>query len=196
MFNQPIVPTQGKEIDTYTGPVPPVIPTIETPTVDLKINNSDKPLIKQAPASINLSWDSTNANSCKASGAWSGNKALSGSEQITNISEGDYNYTLACNNQIANISDSVSLQVISYLPCDSDNDCSSICVGDPTCSTLCRTAPEISKLNIKVCWRTREDEEGYEPQCTSWANWGNCSSGFQTRWCTSGAAVYQIRTCQ
>lgn len=45
----------------------------------------------------NFFWNVTNAKSCTAFGAWSGQKAISGSETITAPSAaGDYDYTLAC----------------------------------------------------------------------------------------------------
>ena len=54
-----------------------------------------------------LTWSSTNANTCTASGAWSGTKAISGSQRVTKSSEGTYTYIITCTN-IAG--DSVSRQ--------------------------------------------------------------------------------------
>ncbi|WP_420994993.1 choice-of-anchor tandem repeat GloVer-containing protein [Cupriavidus sp. 30B13] len=44
---------------------------------------------------VTLSWRSENATVCNASGAWSGSKAASGSEQVT-VGQGENVYTLAC----------------------------------------------------------------------------------------------------
>jgi len=185
-------------IPTTTPPFSPTPLPSGVPYVDLKIDNSYKQLTTHDPANIVLSWNSLNASSCEAFGNWSGPKSLNGCQQIQNINEGNYRYTLTCRNknQTATTSDSVNLQVIKYITCNSDNDCSYICAGDSTCSALCKTAPEISGLRTKVCWRTRQPNENYEPRCTSWTGWGDCSKNSQTRWCTSGPAVYQIRTCQ
>ena len=40
--------------------------------------------------SVTLTWTTSNASSCTASGSWSGSRALSGSETITPDSEGRY----------------------------------------------------------------------------------------------------------
>ncbi len=42
-----------------------------------------------------LNWSSTNANSCTASGDWSGSKSTSGSQSITNLTA-NRNYSLSC----------------------------------------------------------------------------------------------------
>ncbi|WP_454720427.1 MULTISPECIES: hypothetical protein [Cupriavidus] len=44
---------------------------------------------------VTLSWSSENAAVCNASGAWSGSKAASGSEQVA-VAQGENVYTLAC----------------------------------------------------------------------------------------------------
>ena len=55
-----------------------------------------------APASITtaqsstLTWSSTNATNCSASGAWSGSKATSGSVTLSPASAGSFNYSLSC----------------------------------------------------------------------------------------------------
>ena len=43
-----------------------------------------------------LTWSSTNASSCTASGAWSGSKATSGTETVTISTSGDNTFTLTC----------------------------------------------------------------------------------------------------
>jgi len=70
---------------TVTDPLP-------VPTVSLAL----------APASITtaqtatLTWSSTNASACTASGAWSGSKATSGSLTLSSASTGSFNYALSC----------------------------------------------------------------------------------------------------
>jgi len=53
-------------------------PPINPPTVTLTANPS---VINQGESSV-LSWSSTNATTCLASGGWSGNKSLSGNETV------------------------------------------------------------------------------------------------------------------
>ena len=50
-----------------------------------------------------LSWSSTNASSCSASGSWSGSKSLSGSQRIASDSYGDHTFYLNCSGAIASI---------------------------------------------------------------------------------------------
>jgi len=66
------------------------------PTVDIQINNSQGPVALSAGQSGTLSWTSTNANTCTASGSWLGSKAISGSESTGSLSSGTYTYTIRC----------------------------------------------------------------------------------------------------
>ena len=50
-----------------------------------------------------LSWSSTNASSCSASGSWSGSKSLSGSQRLALDSYGDHTFYLNCSGAIASI---------------------------------------------------------------------------------------------
>jgi hypothetical protein len=64
------------------------VSTTLPPTVDLKVNGSDGPVLLppsisiQAHQQANLSWSSTNATSCTASGGWSGTQKTSGSQSF------------------------------------------------------------------------------------------------------------------
>lgn len=50
-----------------------------------------------AGESTTLTWSSSNASACEASGAWSGAVALAGTQLITPAAAGSYTYTLTCN---------------------------------------------------------------------------------------------------
>ena len=69
----------GKDAGGNNGNPPPG--TVPVPTVTL----SASPTGISAGGSSTLTWASTNATGCTASGGWSGAKAASGTEQITNI---------------------------------------------------------------------------------------------------------------
>jgi uncharacterized protein (TIGR03118 family) len=62
------------------------------PTVNLALNNSSVTLDQSAI----LTWSSTGATSCTASGAWSGAMATSGMQTVTPTSAGNDMYTLTC----------------------------------------------------------------------------------------------------
>ncbi|NDE01189.1 MAG: choice-of-anchor D domain-containing protein, partial [Gammaproteobacteria bacterium] len=46
--------------------------------------------------SVTLDWSSTNTRSCRASGSWSGEKAISGTETLSNLSRGTQRYAMSC----------------------------------------------------------------------------------------------------
>ncbi len=88
------------------------------PEVDLKINGADATSTihykYNASTTINLSWTTKNADSCSASGGWSGSKISSGSESITRVFATSTTFTLTCKNNKnpdKTGSDSVALEV-------------------------------------------------------------------------------------
>jgi len=63
--------------------------------------------------SVTLTWSTSNASSCSASGSWAGSRALSGSETVTPDTEGQKSYTLTCSNSAGtSTSRTVSTNVI------------------------------------------------------------------------------------
>ena len=55
-----------------------------------------------------VSWSSTNASSCIASGNWSGDKSTSGSENVTVTYQGDHVFTITCGDASSNVTVTVS----------------------------------------------------------------------------------------
>jgi hypothetical protein len=88
-----------------SSPSPPAS-TPPAPTLQLSANPSSV----AAGGSTQLSWQSTGANSCQASGGWSGAKALSGSETMSGVSAAT-TYTLACNGAGGSISQNVMISI-------------------------------------------------------------------------------------
>ena len=82
------------------------------PTVDIKANDSNGPLAIADNGSVTLTWTSSNATSCIASGGWSGTKSTSGSQTISNIATSK-TYTLACSGGSNIASDSVTVNTAS-----------------------------------------------------------------------------------
>ena len=76
-----------------------------TPTVSMSLS----------PASVNagqpstLTWSTTNASTCAASGAWTGGQATSGSTTVTPSAAGIYTYNLTCTGAGGSASGSVTL---------------------------------------------------------------------------------------
>lgn len=79
--------------------------------VDLKANNSDGPVSISYKNYINLSWTSSNAASCQASGDWSGTKAISGSQVIQMNQVKAYTFTLTCQDSMGIKADADSVLI-------------------------------------------------------------------------------------
>jgi uncharacterized protein (TIGR03118 family) len=67
-------------------------PPAPMPTVTLSVS----PTSITAGQSAALTWSSTQAASCTASGAWSGSQAATGSQAVTPTTSGSVTYTLTC----------------------------------------------------------------------------------------------------
>ena len=60
--------------------------------------------------SVELSWSSSNASSCSASGSWSGSKPTSGSETVEISTPGDSTFSLTCIGEGGNASRSITVE--------------------------------------------------------------------------------------
>ena len=98
-------------VNVTKRPTPTPIPS-PLPTVNLKVNGSDGPITLQEPADYTLSWTSNNADTCTASGSWSGTKSLNGSQDVYDKPYGTYTYTIRCSNSSGSAFDSVTVNVI------------------------------------------------------------------------------------
>ena len=85
-------------------------PPTGQPTVTLAAN----PTSINSGQSSTLTWSSTNATSCTASGGWSGAKATSGTEQVTPVATGTY--TLSCTGTAGSASQSATVTVVNPPP--------------------------------------------------------------------------------
>lgn len=81
-------------------------------SVDIKANGSDGLIAVSYNSSVSLTWTSSNANSCSASGDWSGSKSLFGSESTGNLLSSK-TYTITCSGAAGSASDSVTVNVSS-----------------------------------------------------------------------------------
>src|SRR3989344_320487 len=101
----------GSKSDSVTVSVRPSA-SQNDPTVDIKANNSDNPSAIAYGTSANLSWTSTNAVSCNATGsAWSGSRNVNDS-QSTGALTTSKTYTITCYNSVGvSATDSVTVPV-------------------------------------------------------------------------------------
>ena len=84
----------------------PTTPTAPAPSVSLSANPTSVIIGSEST----LTWSSSNASSCSASGAWSGSRATSGSESVTISAVGNTNFTLACTGDGGSRSATVSIE--------------------------------------------------------------------------------------
>ena len=117
------------------------------PTVSL--NASPNPVSYNTPSG--LSWASTNATSCTASGAWSGSKTLSGTQSTGNLTA-DQTYTLTCIGPGGSASRSVTVAVVS----------------SGGMSVSCSASPTVALMGENVTW-TANVSGGTPPYTYSWS---------------------------
>ncbi len=88
-----------------------------------------------------LSWSSTAATSCTASGSWSGTEALSGSLIVSPTVPGTYTYTLTCSNGGGSTSSSAVITVLDQCNGKADNtactDDGNVCTTDICSAGIC-----------------------------------------------------------
>ena len=79
--------------------------SIPFPTVSISSDVEESEVNTQ----VTLTWSSTNANSCTASGAWSGTKGTNGSQSVSVPQAGTNTYSLSCSNATSSASNSASV---------------------------------------------------------------------------------------
>ena len=82
-----------------------------SPTIDLKAEDSNGPITVNYNNSVTLSWASAQADNCLAFGGWQGEKPVSGTEKITNLTESK-NFQLICSGPGGKVQDEVSVEVL------------------------------------------------------------------------------------
>jgi len=89
------------------GGTPPPASVTPAPTVNIAASKS----AARVGDSVTVSWTSTNADSCSASGAWSGSQSTSGSISVNPSQPGSMNYQLSCSGKGGAGSASVAVNV-------------------------------------------------------------------------------------
>jgi serine protease len=87
----------GGSANSASGPVPTV--SFSSSSSSVFVTNTS-----------NLTWSSSNATSCTASGEWSGGKSASGSEEVTISIMGDNTFTIKCSGTGGSKSASVTIE--------------------------------------------------------------------------------------
>ena len=186
MYSSAVVP------DFTNNPIWAVIPRIKTAGKP-SVNFSASLTTVQSGESATLSW-SSNATSCTASGAWSGSKALSGSQSVSPTATSTY--TLQCAGTSGSTSRSVTVTVASPQSPTVSVSASpaSITTGDST--TLSWTSSNATSCTASGAWSGSKATSGsqtvsptststYSLSCTGT---GGSASGSTTVTVTSATA--------
>jgi hypothetical protein len=132
--------TSSSVTATVYTPPQPITPA---PTVNIGAS----PAAITLGQSSTLTWSSTNANSCSASGEWYNTKALSGTQSVMPGSVGTKTYTLNCTGTGGTTTNAVNVVVSSVQPiCNNNGNCDAT-AGETlaNCPNDCRiTPPEIT----------------------------------------------------
>lgn len=130
-------------INDSTQPVPVPVPVpaqvaTRRPVVKLVFDESEI----AATATTRLAWSATEAESCTASGSWSGVQPTSGSIQVPANGTGFYPYSLTCTNALGTSTGAAMLSVLG-----ATRNVARITVG----SSLSRNAINIPYVDVTVC---------------------------------------------
>ncbi len=125
------------------GGTPP--PTAPTATLGASPSTID------AGQSSTLTWSSTDATSCSASGAWSGTKATSGSQSVTPGSTASYSITCNGDGGSANSSATVTVNAATPAPTASIN-ASPSTIDQGASSTLTWSSTDASSCTASGAW--------------------------------------------
>jgi uncharacterized repeat protein (TIGR03803 family) len=116
--SQPVTPT-STGVSTYTATCTNAGGTASA-RVDVTVTAAVLPTVKIAVSPVEiaavtgtatLTWSSTGAPSCTASGAWSGSQSINGNSPLMNLVAGQYTYTLTCTGPGGSASASATLKV-------------------------------------------------------------------------------------
>ncbi|MGH8539238.1 MAG: beta strand repeat-containing protein [Stenotrophobium sp.] len=148
---------------TTTGQTQVIVNNNGLPTVQITV----APTQIATGASANLTWTTTNATACTASGSWSGSEPLNGSGVSTGAltTPGIYSYTLTCTGASGSASNSAQLQVGGATN-----------VG-PSISFIANPNPVAQGQSTALIWSTT-DHNGTVSSCNaSGGDWAN-TAGF------------------
>ena len=85
------------------APVPPVLAAVISTFTSTSSST-------EIGSTVDISWSTTNASSCNASGAWSGSKGTSGTETVTIETVGNNTFTLTCTGAGGNANRNLSIE--------------------------------------------------------------------------------------
>lgn len=127
---------------------------LPTPTLDFDAN----PTNVTAGGTSTLSWDSTNATACVASGGWSGAKSLDGSQVVT--VNATTTYTLACGNGVSTSTESVTVNVVAQPSVSVDISADPTTITEGGSSELTWSSENATSCTASNGWSGSKDLDG------------------------------------
>ena len=101
-----VVPDPDPDPDPNPDPDPDPEPEPEAPTVEVTAN----PLVVMVGETTELTWSSEYADSCEASGDWSGAKSTSGSQEL--VVNATSTYVITCTGEGGEVDESVTVAAV------------------------------------------------------------------------------------
>jgi hypothetical protein len=135
------------------------VTAVPAPTVSITVAPTSIVLGKTAT----VTWSSTNATACTASGAWSGGEAISGSATVTPTAAGASSYVLACTGSGGSANATAALTVTSPAPTVTISvSPATITVGQS--ATLTWTSTNASACTASGAWSGAHATSGTAPE--------------------------------
>lgn len=143
--------------------------------VQARVTLTAAPETVGAGQTTTLTWSSTQASSCVASGAWSGAKAASGSEEVTAPTLGTHDFSLSCSNPGAAGTDSTTVTAVA-----------------PTLAFRAFPASVPAGEPVTLSW-----ESAYAKECTASGGWSGTRTlaNFETFTPVAAGSVEYVLTC-
>ena len=159
------------------------------PVVDIKANGMENPTIAYG-SQATLSWTSSNADSCAASGSWSGSKSLSGSELTPPVTS-TQTYTLTCTGAGGVAVDSAVVNVAGT--CIDGTAYSACSVTKPK---YCDAGTLVDKASVCGCpsGYVASGDSCVLPTCADGTPYSACSAS-KPKYCLSGSLVNRASIC-
>ncbi|GEM_PF-3167991 len=87
------------------------------PVVNLNVGGESGNVVLGVPASYTLAWDVVDADTCTASGAWSGDKSMQGSQNFVGSIKKTFVYTLTCKGKLGTTVSTLNLKLAEVPNC-------------------------------------------------------------------------------
>ena len=115
-----LVQADGKvsNISSINIAVEPPPPPDTPPIVNFRINGKENEILLGAPAEYDLVWDVKNADTCRASGDWNGDRFLAGTQKFVSSEKKELNYALTCVGKLGTTVKNILVRVAELPVCD------------------------------------------------------------------------------